>query len=157
MRGKGFSILIFSLAVILALGSSESEAQFKSLKKEIKKATGADKKDKKKKSSKSEENKIYAETFGTGARKTGGTYAGIELSTLNDNDNLSFKSISGKCKTVTVHGRTSGGVWNTLYQGQIKELNVGQILAGKRARYTHLIISVNGAMKNTTKQRQNLK
>jgi hypothetical protein len=47
--------------------------------------------------------------------------------------------------TVTLHGRTSSGVWNTLYQGAPKDQQVGSVLAGKRSRYTHIILSVNGA------------
>ncbi len=88
---------------------------------------------------------LFVENFGTGTSKTGGNYRALDLKTLGDNDELSFKCVSGRCNTVTAHGRTSSGVWKTLYQGKLKTLKVGELLSGNRARYTHINISVNGA------------
>ncbi len=146
---KATRLLTF-LLLCMAIGFADmnAEAGWKSFKKKIEKKVNNDDK---KKDQKASDGKLYIENFGTGARKTGGTCAWIDLKTLNDNDNLEFKCVSGDCKTLTVHGRTSRGSWKTLYQGRVKEINVGEILRGKRRSYTHLVISVNGAHERYTR------
>ncbi|HOP65340.1 MAG TPA: hypothetical protein PK906_18320 [Spirochaetota bacterium] len=168
-------LLLF--CVMLGFPSFNADAQFDKLKKKVEKAVNKDDKDKKdkkeKKSAKiekknnkdnkkeekkenkeekaAEDIKVFSENFGTGIRKTGGTCAWIDLNTVNDTDILQFKCISGKCNTAAVHGRTSGGVWKSLYQGKLKELKTGEILGGKRSSYTHLVVSVNGAHESYNK------
>jgi len=151
---KSARMLAFILfCAVIGISGLNAEAGWKSLKKKVEKKV--EEKDKKKKDTvketKKEENAVYVENFGTGLRKTGGTFAGFEIAKLKDSDNLKFECLSGKCNTLTVHGRTSRGVWATLYQGKLKEVNVGTVIAGKRSNYTHLIISVNGAHESYTK------
>lgn len=142
-------VSLLFLCALIGFADFSAEAQFKKLKKKVeKKIDKLEEKEEKKKQKKEEkaaEEKFYAENFGTGVRKTGGTYAGLEMAKLQDSDDLKFKCVAGKCNSVTVHGRTSNGMWYTLYQGQLKDVNVGTAVAGKRNNYTHLLVSVNGA------------
>lgn len=141
---KLFRIFVFLfICLFLVTGNFEADAGWKSVKKKVVKPF---KKEKKQKNEETvNDGKIYAENFGTGIRKKGGTYAGFLVKDLQDSDNLQFKCISGKCNSATVHGRTSRGSWTTLYQGQLKEINVGAVVGSKRSSYTHLFVSVNGA------------
>lgn len=82
---------------------------------------------------------------GTGQRKTGGKSIWIELKTLADPEVLTFKCTSGTCQYMTIHGRTSRGVWQTLYQGGLRPWRIVELLKGRRQQYSHLVISVNGA------------
>ncbi len=143
-------LLAFCSAVIVAGVDAEAKSAFK---KSLDKISGKDKKEerRKKEAAKKEAGRMYVENFGTGERKTGGKYYALELNGLADGDTLSFKCVSGRCMTVTLHGRSSSGVWNTLYQGAPKDRQVGSVLSGKRSRYTHIIISVNGAHERYTK------
>lgn len=148
-----FKIMVLPVlcsAVILAGVDADAKSAFK---KSLDKISGKDKKEerRKKEAAKNEAGKMYVENFGTGERKTGGKYYALELKGLADDDTLSFKCVSGRCMTVTLHGRASSGVWATLYQGSPGEQRVGSVLAGKRSRYTHIIFSVNGAHESYTK------
>ncbi|HOP65339.1 MAG TPA: formylglycine-generating enzyme family protein [Spirochaetota bacterium] len=89
--------------------------------------------------------KYYAENFGTGVRKTGGTYAAIEMAKLQDSDNLQFKCVSGQCRSITVHGRKQGEPWSTVYQGRIRDINIGTYIGNRRSRFEDILIFVNGA------------
>ncbi len=138
------------IAVILLCGAVfyadlSAEAGWKSFKKKIEKVAG--KKDKKKKKDQNtvKNDGIYAENYGSGVRKSGGKCAWIELKSVQDSDNFQFKCINGSCKTVAVHGRTSRGLWRTLYYGKLEKVGAGAVLSGKRKNYTHLVFSVNGA------------
>ena len=82
---------------------------------------------------------------GTGQRKTGGKSIWIELKTLADPEVLTFKCTSGTCQYMTIHGRTSRGGWQTLYQGGLRPWRIVELLKGRRQQYSHLVISVNGA------------
>ncbi len=143
-------LMMFCLATVSFGVDADAKSAFK---KGLDKLSGKDKKEerKKKEEAKKEAAKIYIENFGTGERRTGGKYYALELNTVADGDTISFRCASGRCMTVALHGRTSSGVWNTLYQGTPKDQQVGSVLAGKRSRYTHIILSVNGAHESYTK------
>ncbi len=145
-------LALLLLCAAIGFTGLDADAGWKSFKKKVEKTVKKDDKKKKKKEEKVDDGKLYAENLGTGVRKTGGTCAWLDLKTLNDTENLQFKCVSGSCNTLAVHGRTSGGVWKTLYQGNVKDVNVGAILEGKRSSFTHLVISVNGAHESYYKQ-----
>lgn len=86
-----------------------------------------------------------ASNDGSGRRKAGGSSPGVALPGLKDSDTLSFKTTSGTCQYVTIHGRTSRGSWKTLYSGELKDVTVSAFLKNKRSLFTHVIFSVNGA------------
>ncbi len=85
---------------------------------------------------------------GTGRRKGGGSSPRVAIAEFKDIDTVSFRATGGSCQSVTIHGRTAYGSWQTLYTGALKEMKVSDFLKNQRAKFTHLIFSVNGAHEN---------
>ncbi|MBN2717772.1 MAG: hypothetical protein JXX14_18125 [Deltaproteobacteria bacterium] len=89
-----------------------------------------------------------ATNTGRGSRTSGGTYAKLPISNLQNSDTLNFKVTSGSFLYLTVHGLATNGSWNILYRGPVRPLPLGNIFRNQRARFTHLIIQVNGEYAN---------
>ncbi|MBN2529588.1 MAG: hypothetical protein JXR76_24580 [Deltaproteobacteria bacterium] len=86
-----------------------------------------------------------ATNLGTGVQKKGGKLVWVLISSLADNDEVSFKVKSGNASYVAIHGRTKYGSWQTLYKGAPKAIQVSDFLGNRRSQFSHLIFSVNGA------------
>lgn len=90
-------------------------------------------------------------TDGTGSPdtyRTGGTYVPVPIEQIQPSQTLRIVPTSGPYRYVTLHSRTSGGSWNTAYQGDRTEFpGTDPVISECRqsSNCTHIIVAVNGA------------
>ena len=89
------------------------------------------------------------ETDGTGdnrTKKRGGTYLRVNTRDIADSDTFRIVVDSGEFKYVTVHARSKGGSWSTIYKGEQRVFPVAEYIKEYMAQsnINQIIFSVNG-------------
>ncbi|MDD2997622.1 MAG: hypothetical protein PHV05_01100 [Candidatus Riflebacteria bacterium] len=81
---------------------------------------------------------------GDNRSKSGGTYIGVDLKQVDDDDLIAVKVTSGQFRFVHVHLRNAMGIWYSIYNGTHTLFRVGDLVKDKRSGFTHINFSVNG-------------
>jgi hypothetical protein len=81
---------------------------------------------------------------GNNKSKGGGTYLGVDLNKVGDDDLIGVVPRSGKLKFVHINLRNSRGMWFSIYNGVNTIFKVKDLIKNQRSGFTHINFTVNG-------------